>query len=173
MSQTDRTNEGVAGSEVSTRRGAPLGPDTGPLKLLVVIAGLAVVAFGVFVLVLAMQRPDDGTPRTAAERTLIDAQNAIAEDPRNVDARVALARVYLGMGQIESALRTLDAAQQIEPENLAVTHMLGLTYLESGDAAAAIPYLQRVVDTFAETDPRGRLARERLAEAQEALVGGG
>ena len=146
MSQTDRTNEGAAGSEVSTRSGAPLGPDVGPLKLLVAIAGLAVVAFGVFVLVSAMQRPDDSTPRTAAERTLIDAQNAIAEDPRDVEARVALARVYIGMGQIESALRTLDAAEKIEPDNLAVTHMLGLTYLESGDAVAAISYLQRAAD---------------------------
>jgi eukaryotic-like serine/threonine-protein kinase len=50
---------------------------------------------------------------------------------------------------------------------------LGVVLIGLGRPDEAIPYLQRVVDTFAEADPRGRLARERLAEAQEALVGGG
>lgn len=146
MSPTDQTAEQAPSVEADIRPTLPIGPDLGPLRLLTYGLLVAVVAFGVFVLVSAVQRPLDGTPRTAAERTLLDAQRAIEEDPRDVDARLRLARVYVGMGQLDSAMRTLDAAEQLEPENLAVVHMLGLTYLESGDPLTAIDYLERAAE---------------------------
>lgn len=67
-------------------------------------------------------------------------------------------------------LRTLYQPEERIP--LAYSEFgLGVVLIGLGRPDEAIPYLERVVDTFAETDSRGRAARGRLAEAQEALLG--
>jgi len=124
----------------------PVGSNLAPLRLVVVLLAIAVVAFAGFTALAAMQRPDDGGPRTATERALMDARRAIEDNPRDVEARLQLARVYIGMGQTETAIRTLEAAKELAPEDLRLTHLLGLAHLEGGDATTALLYLEQAVE---------------------------
>lgn len=123
-----------------------MGGNLAPLQLLVVLLAIAVVIAAGFIVLSALEGPDDGTPRTATERALVDARLAIEENPRDVEARLQLARVYIGMGQTQTAIRTLEAAQELAPDDLRVVHLLGLAHLEGGDAAAAMPFLEQAAE---------------------------
>jgi tetratricopeptide (TPR) repeat protein len=127
--------------------GLPVGSNLAPLRIASIALALLVVAAAILVGAAAMQRPDDGTPRTATERALIDAKAAIDANPRDVDARLQLARAYIGMGQIETAVRTLQAAQELAPDDPRLAHLLGLAYLEGGDAASALTQLEQAAET--------------------------
>jgi arylsulfatase A-like enzyme/Flp pilus assembly protein TadD len=69
-----------------------------------------------------------------------------------IDAGVPGADAYLGRAACETAaknlvaaIRTLTAAQAVEPENAVVSANLGLVLSDSGQTSAAIPHLQRAL----------------------------
>ncbi len=69
------------------------------------------------------------------------------------------------------ALRLRQTYQPDERIPLAYSEFgLGVVLLGLGRPDEAIPYLEAVAETFSETDPRGRVTRERLAEARAAVV---
>ncbi len=168
-------------NDTSARRGSgglPVGGNLAPLRLTVVVLALAVLVAAGFIALSALQRGDDGTPRTATERALVDARRAIEDNPRDVDARLQLARVYLGMGQTQTALRTLEAAQELAPDDIRVMHLLGLAHLEARDSTTALFYLEQAADLddgFAEDYAaiwsdigRARIAQDDLDGAASA-----
>jgi hypothetical protein len=68
-------------------------------------------------------------------------------------------------------LRLRQTYQPAERIPLAYSEFgLGVVLLGLGRPDEAIPYLEAVAETFSETDPRGRVTRERLAEARAAVV---
>lgn len=143
-----------AGASRQMQVGLPV-RGTGPGLLRLMTVALAMVAIGAaaFTLYAIQQRQGDQTPRTAAERALLDAKRAIEKDPRDVAARMQLARVYIGMGRTEEAKGVLLAAAQLENKNIQVAHLLGLAYLEAGEYEPAVRQLRAAAgmkDGFAE-----------------------
>jgi tetratricopeptide (TPR) repeat protein len=175
MSVPDDRTSVASGGKVA--KGLPI-RQAEPLKYIVVLLALAVLVAGVFVALAAREQVGDDTPRTAAERALMDAKQAIEADPRDIDARLKLARVSIGMGMFEAAKSTLEAAAEIEPDNPKITHLLGLTALESGDADTALVHLETAVQVpgaFAQDYAviwsdiaRARLAKQDTPGAIEA-----
>jgi len=104
---------------------------------------------------------------------------AIAAHLPGADAHLGRAGCETAAKNLPAAQRTLEAAQAIEPQNAVISANLGLVLSDRGQAAAAIPHLQRALSL----DPdlhQGRFAlaiayaqtgrrAEAVAEAQELL----
>lgn len=121
---------------------------------------LATFAIGAIALIVALylvrvvvspERPL--APRTAAERVIFDAKDALKKDSRNIKARLDLGRVYIGIGQYESAISTLKIAVQLDRQNVEAFYLLGLAYHEKGEFDKALEHLSKaakVKGAFAE-----------------------
>ena len=86
---------------------------------------------------------------------------AIEEHLPSADAHLGLAGCEIAAKNLPDARQTLQAAQQIEPDNPVVTANLGLVLADAGQDAAAIPPLQRALTL----DPDLHQARFALALA--------
>jgi arylsulfatase A-like enzyme/Tfp pilus assembly protein PilF len=70
---------------------------------------------------------------------------AIAAGVPGADAHLGRAGCEASAKNLAAAVRTLTAAQAIEPENAAISANLGLVLSDAGQSAAAIPHLQRAL----------------------------
>jgi tetratricopeptide (TPR) repeat protein len=123
------------------------------LRPLVAVLYLVTIVFAVFIVVSFVNRYGDTTPRTAAERAIMDATAAIKAEPRNAEARIALAKAYMGTGRTEEARRVLRAAAKLDKSNVQIAHLIGMSYLEAEQYEPAIVELLKAAemkDGFAE-----------------------
>jgi tetratricopeptide (TPR) repeat protein len=72
-------------------------------------------------------------------------EEAVREDPQNVEARVALAEVYLSAGQAQKALEQADQVLAKYPENHGALLIAGVAHVRLGQPEAAVEPLQRFV----------------------------
>jgi predicted Zn-dependent protease len=100
---------------------------------------------------------DAGRCGEAARRFSI----AIDERLPTADAHLGRAACEVAAKNLPAALRTLTAAQGVEPDNPVVIANLGMVTSDAGQPAAAIPHLQRAVSL----DPDLHQARFALAIA--------
>jgi cytochrome c-type biogenesis protein CcmH/NrfG len=100
----------------------------------------------------------DGGDATAAAPLF---RKAIAAQLPSVDAHLGLAQCQVAAHDAAGAIRTLDAAEAIEPDNPVVSANLGLVLSDSGNPAGGIPHLQRALTL----DPDLHQARFSLAIA--------
>lgn len=71
---------------------------------------------------------------------------AITLEPRDAEARVALAAVLRATGRAAPALDQVEAACRLAPSAAPPAHLMGLLHLEQGLAAAALDWLLRARD---------------------------
>ena len=88
----------------------------------------------------------------AEAHKLVDA--VIAEKPRNVDARLAKARMLLGDGKADEAAVHAKEAVKLEPESPASQYTLGLTAMARNDTTGAEQAFQEVL----KINPRAAVA---------------
>ena len=86
---------------------------------------------------------------------------AIDERFPGADAHLGRAACEVAAKNLPAALRTLTAAQDVEPDNPVVIANLGMVQSDAGQPAAAIPHLQRALTL----DPDLHQARFALAIA--------
>jgi choline-sulfatase len=79
----------------------------------------------------------------------------------SVDAHLGLARCQVSLGQPKAAIRTLQTAEEIEPDNPVVSGNLGLIMSDAGDPSGGIPHFERALTL----DPDLHQARFGLAIA--------
>jgi tetratricopeptide (TPR) repeat protein len=103
----------------------------------------------------------------AGAHKLVDA--VIAEKPKNVDARLAKARMLLGDGKPDEAAVHAREAVKLEPDSPAGHYTLGLTAMARNDPTAAEQAFEEVL----KINPRAavaslQIARLRLARGETA-----
>jgi tetratricopeptide (TPR) repeat protein len=113
---------------------------------------------------LVMPADDSGTYLTSAEQYLkagddanaiLAYRRAINVDPKNIDIRVKLSKLYTNRRMFPQAIDELERAQQIDPKNEAVRNELARVYEAKGspDKAAGV-YVKQ-----ADTNPKDISAR--------------
>lgn len=90
-------------------------------------------------------------------------ERAIAQDPLSLPARVGRARCAMLQGDPTLAVRHLEAAAQIEPDNGAVARSLGVALLAAGSLDAATGALERA----RALQPRDPMTRLHLGQVRE------
>jgi tetratricopeptide (TPR) repeat protein len=118
-------------------------------------AGIVAVAVVVYLALALVKEQSDQTkaPRTAAESALFDARAQLSKNPRDLSARLNLAKVYIGIGQYDTALSTLKIALGLDKNNEEAQYLTGLAYFEMGDNNKALDSLikaSKVKGAFAE-----------------------
>lgn len=116
------------------------------LRILVVVAVVGVIAAGIGV-VQALVDPDSGTPRTAAERTIQSAEEAVTANPDDPAARVRLAAAYLEQGSPGLAKEQATLALRIDPELPDAHFVLGVAHYRLGEHEAAVESLTKAGTT--------------------------
>jgi arylsulfatase A-like enzyme len=88
-------------------------------------------------------------------------EKAIAARLPSVDAHLGLAQCQVAAHDPRGAIRTLETAEGIEPDNPVVSANMGLIMSDAGNPSGGIPHLQRALDL----DPDLHQARFALAIA--------
>jgi tetratricopeptide (TPR) repeat protein len=92
-------------------------------------------------------------------------QEAVALDPQDFEAQLALGRLELGEGRLEQAELRLLLATLLRPDQLYAHSLLGDCYAMADKIPQAIAVQQRLLML----DPGNESARENLERLQEAL----
>lgn len=83
------------------------------------------------------------TPRTAVERSIMDAEAAVRGNPRNGEARLTLGMAYAEAGRYDKALRELETAVKLDPRNPEIYYGLGIVYKAMTEPDRAVEALSR------------------------------
>jgi cellulose synthase operon protein C len=102
--------------------------------------------------------------RTKATSLVLDLRRIIELDPNDLDTRLRLARIMVGSGAAEAALRVVDAAKEERPS--AALHALrAQILLRTNDSAGAIREAERAFEIDpGNVDAVSLLASKKLAE---------
>ncbi len=122
------------------------------LKRVIILLVIGTILIILLTIYSVREQKEIEAPRTAAERALLDAKEEVQRNPRNPQARIKLARVYIGIGKHEDAVKTLKSALNIDPDNIEALYLLGVAYYEAGELSNSLHYLKkaaRVKDGFA------------------------
>ncbi|KAI5912142.1 tetratricopeptide repeat protein [Thauera sp. 2A1] len=92
-------------------------------------------------------------------------QRAVALDPANANAMIALGVAFERTGRPDEAARVLTDAVKLEPGNAFAKRNLAAVLMRSGRAAEALPYFRQAA-SLAPADPGAQLG---LAQCLEAL----
>jgi tetratricopeptide (TPR) repeat protein len=137
------------------------------LRALVVLVVIAILVAGV-ALVQAIVVGDDGTPRTATERAIQSAEEAVRANPDDPVARVRLAAAYLEQGSNAKAIEQAELALRINPEMPDAHFVLGVAHYRNGDIDEAIASLTTAGETEGQFAPFYQEVFVALARAHEA-----
>lgn len=96
-----------------------------------------------------------------------------AADPKHIDARVDVARIYLLAGQRDQALKSVDEAYALDPKNLPVLALKGAIAIQQKSLNKALGFANAALEIDPEyIDALVLLAAERMASSdpKAALV---
>lgn len=122
------------------------------LTVLRVLIGLTVVGIlimGVSVVQALVQRGDK-TPRSATERAIMSAEEAVKVNPNDAKARVRLGAAYLERGDTKKAIEQAEIALRLDPDAPAPHFVLGVAHRRDGDLDAAVKSLTTAGETQGE-----------------------
>jgi len=137
------------------------------LRALIVLVVIGILVAGV-ALVQAIVVGDDGTPRTAAERAIQSAEEAVRANPDDPVARVRLAAAYLEQGSTAKAAEQAELALRLNPEMPDAHFVLGVAHYRNGDIDKAIASLTKAGETEGQFAPFYQEVYVALARAHEA-----
>ena len=137
------------------------------LRVVVVVTVVAILGLGI-ALVQAFVTPGGGAPRTAAERTILSAEEAVRANPDDPVARVRLAAAYLEQGSTGMAKEQAELALRINPEMPDAHFVLGVALYRTGESEAAVASLTTAGETEGQFAPFYQEVYIALAGAHEA-----
>lgn len=139
------------------------------LRLLIVVMAVGIVLLGGALLkyVLSQDSGVPGTPRTAAERAIVDAQTAVKADPSDANSRIKLAAALLEIGDTSGAVDQARVAVRLKPSDPSVYYILGLAELKGNQNSAAVSDLTKAVNTVGQQAGFYQDAYVALAQAQQ------
>lgn len=120
--------------------------------------------------------PAGEIPMTMADQTeteapqaarLIELEEAVEEDPTNVNVRLELGTIYFDTGWVEGAREQWEAALEQDPENVMALYNLGFAYLSEEP-----PNVERAEQMWQEMltlDPESELAQTALMHLEQML----
>lgn len=108
------------------------------LSWIVAIEAIALLAIGALLLKELYHAPGARAPRTAAERTLMNAEAAVEADPDNPTARAELAEAFIASGLYESAIEQAKIGLRLDKNSAKCWYALGLAQKGAGDHDAAM-----------------------------------
>ena len=81
-----------------------------------------------------------------SDEAMTNCQEAISLDPENVDARLALAMLYLDQNSPEEARSEIEAAREIDPGSAKAHYVLAQVEVAEGKYEAAVASLTRCIE---------------------------
>ncbi|MCK1642979.1 tetratricopeptide repeat protein [Bradyrhizobium sp. 157] len=103
--------------------------------------------------------------RTKASSLFLDLRRIVELDPNDLNARLKLARIMLGGGAAEAALRVVDAANEGDKPNAELHALRSIILLRTNDNAGAIREAQRAYEIDpANVDAISVLASKKVAD---------
>jgi predicted Zn-dependent protease len=103
--------------------------------------------------------------RTKASSLFLDLRRIVELDPNDLNARLRLARIMVGGGAAEAALRVVDAANEDDKPNAELHALRAIILLRTNDNAGAIREAQRAYEIDpANVDAISLLASKKVAD---------
>ncbi|MEH2628571.1 tetratricopeptide (TPR) repeat protein [Bradyrhizobium sp. AZCC 1719] len=103
--------------------------------------------------------------RTKASSLFLDLRRIVELDPNDLNARLKLARIMVGGGAAEAALRVVDAANEGDKPNAELHALRSIILLRTNDNAGAIREAQRAYEIDpANVDAISVLASKKVAD---------
>lgn len=87
------------------------------------------------------------TQQPVAEKSIAEAEQAVRDDPSNLDVRLGLAETYLLYSRFEDAIAQALQVQKEYPDEVRVDFVLGISYANNGKPEQALEPLQKFVDS--------------------------
>ncbi|HUI89488.1 MAG TPA: tetratricopeptide repeat protein [Anaerolineales bacterium] len=111
--------------------------------LMIVIIGLLVISFGTYYYYDRYYNPQ----RSVSQATITQAEQAVRDDPQNIDKRLTLAETYIDYGRYSDGINIAMQIKQTAPNNVNADYLLGIAYANSGRSQDAIQPLQNFIDS--------------------------
>ncbi|MDN3275935.1 tetratricopeptide repeat protein [Frankia sp. RB7] len=109
--------------------------------------------------------------RTKANSLFLDLRRIVELDPKDIDARVKLARIMVAGGAAEPAIKILDAANEGDQPNAGLHAVRALALVRTNDPASAIREAQRAYDIDpTNIDAVTLLASKKLADGDSGAA---
>jgi len=119
-----------------------------------------VIVFAVAALIVQKVYFQPPVVRTAVERDLIKYKEAVKLNPRDAEAYVGLAGVYLEIEEVDKAIGQLDKAIEIEPRSWNAHFELGMAYISKQEPNIAASHFWQATSI----DPNNELAFYQLGK---------
>jgi len=119
--------------------------------LAAIILGIAVVSFGAY---YYYDRYYTSQP-TVSELSISQAEQAVRDDPQNVDKRLMLAETYMLNRRFADAITQALQVKSTKPDNLNADFVLGVAYANSGKPQQAVDPLEKFIESRKDEDMAG------------------
>ena len=123
-------------------------------RIVILTAVVLVLAVGSFAGYYWYDRYYQPQPK-AGTISLAKAEQAVRDDPSNIDARTSLANAYMIQARWNDAITQIQEAKKVKPNDVTLDFMLGISYANTFQCDTAIPLLQKYVDSQKGTDMLG------------------
>ena len=87
--------------------------------------------------------------------SLVKAEEAVRNDPTNINLRMNLAESYMVQKRFDDSLNQLNQVMAINPKNQRAWYLEGVTFALKGDYTSAIEPLQKFYDAAKSSDMQG------------------
>lgn len=113
------------------------------LLVIVIIAGLGVYVY----------RQESGQNYSpAVQKQINDAEAAISKNPKDADARVRLATIYLSEDQYDDAKTELEEALKANKNHIGANQLMGAVYENEGNISQAVSYYKKTISLSEKTE---------------------
>ncbi len=129
-------------------------------RLILLVGSLLILVVAVFAAIYYWDRYIHLGDESPIQRSLSELEQAVRDNPNDIEARMSLAEMYLVDKQYGDAIKQASQVNNAEPTNERSLFVLGIAYASTGKFTQAIPALE----TFTE----GRLTGP-MANSDQAL----
>ena len=88
----------------------------------------------------------------AVQKQINDAEAAIAKNPKDADARVRLATIYLSESQYTEAKTELTQALEANKNHIGANQLMGAVYEHEGNISRAVSYYKKTISLSEKTE---------------------